>query len=406
MELLLLYADRLHAMGLIDEMHIWDFSRDERDSRWLKETFQRSPFVSISGYEYRSSGLTLEDGGSAALLFRCGGGAHVLLVDPRGNTHAEISLGAYGNSCSFLRDGVQGRNISAHGRGMCDAHSWKRLELTASEGEIMVSVDGCQILRGRPHPPSFPMDIRVAAWNGEEVHWRIADAAEKGRKHPYARLFPVKNKSSWLEYYRHYTPQLYPDSVVMKSDDDIVFIDVDSFGKFIEDRIMDEDSLLLFPGIVNNGVCARHQASCGIIPNSIGEFKGEGSMNTLWWNGGLCGELHRSFTQDHEEWIERARCLKDAITIPIGERISINFFAILSKDLYAFQMIGGDDERDITIEVTRKLGRYNSIRLDMTVAHLSFYKQRETGLDEKEALGMYRRLARDLLGKRWEERML
>lgn len=31
MDLLLVYTDRLYSMGLLDEMHIWDFSRDPKD---------------------------------------------------------------------------------------------------------------------------------------------------------------------------------------------------------------------------------------------------------------------------------------------------------------------------------------------------------------------------------------
>jgi hypothetical protein len=57
MEILLAYTDELHSRGLLEEVHIWNFSRNKRDSDWLGREIQRSPFVCISGYDYRSTGL-------------------------------------------------------------------------------------------------------------------------------------------------------------------------------------------------------------------------------------------------------------------------------------------------------------------------------------------------------------
>ena len=398
MELLLMYADELHSRGLIDEMHIWDFSRNNKDSSWLEKNFQKSPFLSTREYEYRPTGMFLKEGEESRVLFRGSSNAHVLI----GKSWAEVSLGAYGNSCSFLRDGMQGRNVSVRGGSVCDSRSWMSIGLLARGRSLEVRLDGELILQGDLKDPSFPMEIKVASWKGEEMDWRVESRQETNRKHPCARLFKVRDKGNWREYYQHYTSQLYPDSVIIKSDDDIVFIDLKSFEEFIRCRVEDKNSLLLFPGIVNNGVCARHQAETGIMPKNMGAFKGEGSTDSLWRDGKLCQRMHRSFTEDNKGWIERARNTKGTIKVPIGERVSINFFAIRSDDLYVFKMLGNDDERDITMEVPRKIGRYNSIKLSTTVAHLSFYRQRETGLNEKETVSMYRRLACELLGKRWE----
>jgi hypothetical protein len=407
MELLLAYTDELHSRGLLDEVHIWDFSRDRRDADWLVGEFQRSPFLATGGYDYRPAGITLGEAERGELLCRCGGNAHVLLVAPGGRPYAEISLGAYGNSCSFLRDGPQGSSLSVCGRGLCDPFSWRRIGVSAENGSVTVSVDGEKVMSATLEGVEFPTKVMVAGWNGaEEVRWKLPDGPERGRRHPYARLFGVRNKGSWREYYQHYTEQLYPDSVIIKSDDDIVFLDVDSFGDFIRHRREDEGPLLLFPGIVNNGVCARHQQEAGIIPKSLGNFAGGGATDCLWRSGKLCRSLHESFTKDAESWLKRAGRAKETVRVPIGERVSINFFAILPKDLYAFQMVGQDDERELTVDIPRRLGRHNSIRLDMTVSHLSFYKQRDEGLNEGEAITMYRRLARDRFGKKWQERML
>lgn len=401
MELLLMYTDRLHSMGLLDEMHIWDFSKSAEDSAWLGGAFQRAPLFWTPRYEYQRTGASIGDGQAAEMAFRGHSDAHVLLTDESGRSVAEVSLGAYGNSCSFLRAERQGRNISARGGPACNPYAWRRLRVSADRGGgVGVELDGEQILAGGVGwAPAFPLGVSVAGWNNsEEVRWMVPDADERGRPHPYARLFPVRNKGSWGEYYQHYTSQLYPDHIVIKSDDDIVFIDVDSFGAFLDRRARDGDSILLFPSIVNNGVCAAAQQEMGHFDGVGGGFGGERAMGGLWGDGRMCESLHRVFVENFDEWVARARASGAVHPVPKGERVSINFFAILSKDLYVYQMIGHDDERDITTEVTRRLGRGHSISMGTTVAHLAFYRQRETGLDERRVLGMYRRLAKRVLG--------
>lgn len=85
-------------------------------------------------------------------------------------------------------------------------------------------------------------------------------------------MFKAENKSSFEEYYLHYTEQAYKNSVIVKSDDDIVFIDTGSFEEFVNNRLADSDSILHFPSIVNNGVCAFHQQKHGLIDKSMGSF--------------------------------------------------------------------------------------------------------------------------------------
>lgn len=265
MEILLMYTDRLNAMGLLDEMHIWDFSKDEGDGKWLSDGFQRQ----------------------------------------------------------------------------------------STEGP------------------------------------------EEGRRHPYARLFSVQNKGSWLEYYGHYTRDRYPEHIIIKSDDDIVFVDVESFERFIKKRTDDQETLLMFPSIVNNGICVGHQWERGYIDKEFGPFPKNSTSARLYGSPRLVASLHRQFVEKNEEWMDRARKTDETIKIPIGQRISINFFAILSKDLFAYQMLKTrvNDEGELTQEITKTLGRHHSINMNMTVAHLSFSTQRNAGMNENELVEMYKKLA-------------
>lgn len=400
MELLLAYTDKLYELNLLDEVHIWNFSKNYEDEIWLKETFQTSDFFSTSDYNYQKTDFQIFPNNNFELLFKCSRDAHILISDSFDNSYFEISLGAYDNSCCFLRDNRQGENLDVFGDSVCNDYIWKKLSIVITDnGNIEIKIDDKIILKGCNSKVVFPLFLSFAGWSkNENINWFVKKDVEQNRKHKYARLFNVKNKRSWLEYYKHYTKQLYNNCVIIKCDDDIVFIDVSSFKNFIEHRKQDQESILMFPNIVNNGICAYHQYQMNYLPLELGQFKQDHVCGRLWGDGLLCEKFHENFIKNYAQWIEKSKNINKFIKLPIGSRVSINFFAILSKDLYVYQMIGNDDEKNITIDVSKKLNRCNCINMEMIVSHLAFYKQRQKGLDENKIIDLYQNLKNQFLG--------
>lgn len=106
--------------------------------------------------------------------------------------------------------------------------------------------------------------------------------------------------------------------------------------------------------------------------------------------------MHKQFAENIEDWIKNTKKINEYIKVPIGQRFSINFFAILSKDLNVYRMIRhgmGTDEEDITMLATRALNRQNLINMRMTVSHLSFRTQRTARFDEEEIVSLYSLIA-------------
>jgi hypothetical protein len=208
----------------------------------------------------------------------------------------------------------------------------------------------------------------------------------------YISVKHVNDKSSWSEYYNHYTQEAYPDHVIIKCDDDIVFIDVKAFPEFIKRTVQDDNHLVRFASIVNNDVCADSQQKWGLIPKSFGEFP----HVSLWHDAALTQKLHEYFLDNTMSWLETSHNLQHAtVTIPLGKRISINFFAVCSKNLYIYQMLGGDDEYDLTITITENLQKPHAIDGNFTVAHYAFYTQRSS-MNEPLLLQRYTELANNL----------
>lgn len=212
------------------------------------------------------------------------------------------------------------------------------------------------------------------------------------------KVIDVKNKRSWSEYYRHYTKERYDNHIIIKCDDDVVYIDIDQFENFLKNRENSPDSLLAFPSIINNAVCANFQQEAGFLDakkSGLGEFPFGIVQGRLWGNGCLAERLHHHFIDNIEEYrtMSRGMGVRD---VKKGIRISINLFAILSKDLDIFKTMGRDDEHDLTVLKTVSTKRHNHVDLSCFVAHLAFSKQRTTGMNEKNVLERYSRMADEL----------
>ena len=152
-----------------------------------------------------------------------------------------------------------------------------------------------------------------------------------------------------------------------------------------------------FASIVNNGVCAHYQQHrWGLVPQSFGEdlpydtFEGK-----LWADGALAQRLHETFIEHREPWLARSRALPPQ-DHPVGDRLSINFFATHTSQLAnvyrAIAFSDHGDEHGITVAL--RLRTY--VDPGLTVAHLAFGPQR-AGLDEPSTLTKYAEVA-DALG--------
>jgi hypothetical protein len=187
----------------------------------------------------------------------------------------------------------------------------------------------------------------------------------------------------------------------MKVDDDVVFIDVSHFSTFIRNRIAHPDHILAFPSIVNNGMCAFHQQQRGLLPvDALTDFPYDTLCGKLWGDGHLAQRVHEYFCDTAaSRYLPMSRSMENEFCeIPIGNRISINCFAILSEHLWAFQWIDAEDERELTVRLTEELKVQHYIDMSMVVCHLAFYQQRLTGLDEVSVIDRYTKLVDEING--------
>lgn len=229
--------------------------------------------------------------------------------------------------------------------------------------------------------------------------------SEACKSKPLYRLFTPRNRSAWqwIDYYSYYAnDRLNPSDVLIKCDDDMVFIDIHRINAFL-DRIRED--CLYFPNIVNNDVCAFLQSNMNIhnlLPTVDRRRLYHGCTKPLSnWSRDpdSAVAIHRHFLSNV------SRYAYDGGEIPWASRISINFFAATYttiKRYYSAYLSHINhkmkDEPYLTGAFCEHFHTSNLIVPFFNVVHFSF-KNQKPGQLRDQFLSRYRTLARELTKK-------
>jgi hypothetical protein len=190
------------------------------------------------------------------------------------------------------------------------------------------------------------------------------------------------HKDTFEACYMSYTPATYgPDTVFVKFDDDIVFIDLDAFEGFIAFRRSRPEIYLLSANVVNNIVCAS-------IQNHLGFFA-DVPIDDLHTSGQQATAMHRAFLAGETPKTDRVVVYDPNVVL------NINFVAWLGADLPSVclceSLRTGRDEQALASMFPKLFRRSVAVYGPCVVSHLSFFTQDPT-MDIPELLDAYRAL--------------
>ena len=223
--------------------------------------------------------------------------------------------------------------------------------------------------------------------NDDEYIRSICDGLKYVHMDPCkSEIFETNNKKNWLEYYHHFMVTRYDDTdIIIKCDDDIVYIDVDKFGDFINEV---KENTIYFPNIVNNDICTYYQSKHKIHNllqhvDNIHFDRGVQCPATNWYTSFECGKkIHEIFLENKEKFIIKSG------NVSHGSRMSINFFACKSNHFreistnYINKYKNNDDETYITAIVPSIFNRNSIIVLYFNVVHFAFGPQNHDILEK------------------------
>ena len=199
-------------------------------------------------------------------------------------------------------------------------------------------------------------------------------------------------KTDWSPFYKYISSTFNESDVIIKCDDDILFIDIFSLKNAINDRIKDKRSFLIHSNCINNGVCSYYQSDLfPKIKDKINVYPNGGLLGPLFEKPEYAHAMHSQFAYD---LIADLNNLNKYIIDDkyINSRISINFVLINGTDLKYLKDIGIHDEYELSSFIPEKLLRLNKIKGDLITSHLSYSVQEKILLNREDIYNNYRNL--------------
>ena len=397
MELLTRYVGAAIDRGLIDEWHVWEFSRNVEDARWLREKFPITQATPNNSLEYfrLPRPLSLRNGQETLRLrVRATNDVHIGLRRLSGSgPNYEIILGGWNNMASAIRmfhdpgalcdvksrDQHQPPVAVRSTPGLLPEFGFSAVEVEIGEEGIKVFVAGGLLLQNQEPVTPGEFEILYRTGFGSNGDWRFPEFDAYPE-----RLFVLgpesyfpKDAMFYTRAYQYYNSNYveYRDDTILKCDDDIIYFDVDKLEEFISFRRSRDDFFLVSANVLNNGVCAYFQQAMGAISHEDGIFElpPGGLCGSLWSDGAKAESLHNIFLRNPSQFVSPA-----GEHIIWNERISINFISLLGQDFAFIPDFMLDDEHDLCYGVRKRAMKKNCIYPQFVASHLSFWRQDAT----------------------------
>lgn len=274
--------------------------------------------------------------------------------------------------------------------------------------------------------------------------YRIFVATQNKEDIEYIENF-YKNNSEWVSLVYHptnipfnkanlwdisYQYCLDEDTIYLKIDDDIVYLEESLFTDFIEFRKKHPEYLLIYPMIINNVIGSSYLQLNGLIEYpkqatlystwkstyerikqiiinshnkiiSIGKIVADPEIlcPIAWGDIDYCKNAHKTFIQDIiNKDLDKYR--KGVIVLEDRQPMSIQVISWHGKTMKDVQERYGKvyaDEPWLSIFAPTWCDMYNCIYSDSIVSHFSYYKQEEQGIHQCGILEEYNKIKMETL---------
>lgn len=189
------------------------------------------------------------------------------------------------------------------------------------------------------------------------------------------------------EFYSHYAEGFDDDTVFLKIDDDIVWIEEGAIESIVKFTINNPKYLVVFMNTINCPLIDHLHQRFGIYPDDT-PFMPWDCGSVGWHDAGLAYLKHMTLIENINKKntdiykFNRFECR--------SERVAINLIC-WNHNSFNYLDIAVDDEHDLAVRLPSEHGRLNCIFGGKLAAHLSFYPQRGNGLDEDKILDLYKK---------------
>jgi hypothetical protein len=209
------------------------------------------------------------------------------------------------------------------------------------------------------------------------------------------------DKPNWNPFYKRINEISENEDIIIKCDDDILFIDLNGLKRAIDDRRDDKDTFLIHSNCINNGVCAYyHRNAFGKISDKLNIYPKGGILGILFEKPEIAYGMHSDFLNNCDKSGPDININKYYIDdVFINSRISINFILINGRDLKYMKDVSHNDEYELSSFIPEKLGRVNKIKGDFITCHYSYSFQEKIMFHRGDIYNKYHTLSKNIIDK-------
>lgn len=206
--------------------------------------------------------------------------------------------------------------------------------------------------------------------------------------HPNIRVIEPQVKrqgDSWAgtTIYQFFKHCVDPNTVYIRFDDDVCYIDPFLIRRLAEKRWNDKTSFLISPIVINNAVHVAILQSLGLCTH-LPRIGFNDRFGIAWTDPNFAEQLHRWYLDTGHKEMQK---LDHVYTTSDG--YSINCISWLGSKFAEFDgNVGQDEERWLSEDYPRANRLVNSIHTDIVCCHFAFYTQR-AHIDQTDLLQCY-----------------
>ena len=195
----------------------------------------------------------------------------------------------------------------------------------------------------------------------------------------------------WKNFHKFYSLDgSDPDSIYLKIDDDIVFIEDNAIRSMFEFREKNPQYFIVIGNVINNALCGHIHQRIGVIGYEKGINLYDCFCNVAWKSPQFAEYIHQQFIKN--------RFNTYLYKFPLWElwayeRISINVFSWFGSRFAKFKgNVPVDEEQALSVVLPRQFKEMNCINGQAIFSHFAFYTQRDY-LDTTNLLDLYKKIA-------------
>lgn len=232
-------------------------------------------------------------------------------------------------------------------------------------------------------------------WINTNVQSDIQYLNDLARDNKWIKLVhvPEINEVSSWNIHKFFKHAMDKDSVYVRLDDDIVYLEKGFFSKLVSYRIKNKNPFLVYANIINNAVISHIHQRNGLL--NLDMISGYICNDPIGWeNPEFAEKVHRSFIKDVRLGNENLWHSSFHRWVCYGyERVSINAISWMGSDMADIDgQIHPDEEEFLSVCLPMELGRPNEIFGGAIAAHFAFYTQRQH-MDSTNILEAYEKLS-------------